>query len=135
MKCKSFSADGRLIQTLVKRSHIVDCAEGGPLFNQGEAPKGLFILEQGEAALVMTSDAGRAVMCVEAGPGSLLGLPGVIANKPYTMTALIRKGSAVSFITREDLELTLQEEPGLYPSILQVLTADFRSVRLAIAES
>ena len=85
MKNESFSADGGLIRALVKRSQTVACGEGGTLFNQGEAPKGLFILERGEAALVMTSNAGRAVMCLEAGSGSLLGLPGLISNEPYTL--------------------------------------------------
>jgi CRP-like cAMP-binding protein len=134
MKYESFSADGRLFQALMKRSQTVACGEGGTLFHQGEAPRGLFILERGEAALVMTSDAGQAVMCVEAGPGSLLGLPSVIANKPYTATALVRKGSTVSIIAPEDFDQTLREEPELYPCILQVLAEDFRSVRLAIAE-
>jgi len=74
-------------------------------------------------------------MCVEAGPGSVLGLSGVIANRPFTMTALIRKGSRASFVTREEFEKTLQEEPELYTSVLRVLAADYRSVQEAIAES
>src|ERR1035441_4459891 len=40
---------------------------------------------------------GRAIVCLNAGPGSLLGLPGLIANEPYTLTAMARKGSAVRF--------------------------------------
>lgn len=135
MKYESSSADGTLIQALLMRSQAVDCGEGGVLFNQGEAPKGLFILVRGEAALVMRSNTGQAVMCIKAGPGSVLGLPGVIANKPYTMTAFIRKDSAVSFVARDEFERMMLEEPELYPGILQVLATDFRSIRQAIAES
>ncbi|HTW81823.1 MAG TPA: Crp/Fnr family transcriptional regulator [Terracidiphilus sp.] len=135
MKYESFPADGSLIRALMTRSQSVASGEGGTLFYQGEAPKGLFILEQGEVVLVMLSDAGRAIMCVEAGPGSVLGLSGVIANRPFTMTALIRKGSRASFVTREEFEKTLQEEPELYTSVLRVLAADYRSVQEAIAES
>lgn len=135
MKNESFSADGRLIRALMKRSQAVTCGEGGTLFKQGETPKGLFILEQGEAALVMASNAGRTVMCVEVGAGSVLGLPGVISKEPYTLTAFIRKGSLVSFISREDFEQTVREEPELYPSILQILAAEVRSVRRAIREA
>lgn len=83
----------------------------------------------------MTSNSGRTVMCLEAGSGSLLGLPGVITKEPYTLTAFIRKGSKVSFITRENFVQTVQEEPELYPSILQILAAEVRSVRRAIRES
>jgi CRP-like cAMP-binding protein len=134
MKHESFSADSRLIQALEKRSLPVACSEGGFLFNQGDTPESLFILERGEAALVMESDAGRQVMCLEAGSGSLLGLPGVIANEPYTLSAIIRKGSVVSFISREDFEWTIQEEPGLYPSVLQMFAAEVRFARQALSE-
>jgi CRP-like cAMP-binding protein len=134
MKDESFSADGRLIHALVKRARTVACGEGGTLFKQGGTPKGLFILEQGEAALVMVSNAGRAVMCVEVGSGSLLGLPGMITKEPYTLTAFIRKGSSVRFISGEDFEQTVREEPELYPNILQILAVEVRSVRQAIRE-
>jgi CRP/FNR family transcriptional regulator, dissimilatory nitrate respiration regulator len=135
MKNESHASDGRLIRALMKRSQAVTCGAGGTLFKQGETPKGLYVLEQGEAALMMASNAGRAVMCVEVGPGSVLGLPAVIANEPYTMTAFVRKGSAVSFISREDFELIVREEPELYPSILQILATEVRSVRQAIKEA
>ena len=52
MKNESFSADGRLIRALVKRSQAVTCGEGGALFKQGETPKALSFSKQGEAALV-----------------------------------------------------------------------------------
>lgn len=135
MKNESHAADGRLIRALVKRSQTVACGEGGTLFKQGETPKGIFILERGEAALVMASNAGRTVMCVEVGSGTLLGLPGVITKEPYTLTAFIRKGSAVSFITREDFEQVVREEPELYPSILLILAVEVRSFRQAMRES
>jgi CRP-like cAMP-binding protein len=130
---ESLAADGTLIRALVKRSHPIACREGRTLFNQGETPKGLFILESGEAALVLKSGAGRAVMCLHAGSGCLLGLPGLIAKEPYTLTAIIREGSQVDFISREDFERTIQEEPALYPSILQILAAEVRFARQAIA--
>jgi len=135
MRHESRSADGSLVQALLKRSLPVDCGEWRTLFNQGDTPDGLFILERGEAVLVMRSDAGRTVMCREASAGSLLGLPGVISNEPYTLTAFACNGSAVSFISREDFERTLEEDPGLFPGILQILATEVHSVPRAIAES
>jgi CRP-like cAMP-binding protein len=134
MKDESFSADSRLIQALVKRSIPVACSEGRTLFNQGDTPDGVFILERGEAALLMKSDAGRIVMCLKAGSGSLLGLPGVISKEPYSLMAIIRKNSTVSFISREDFGRTIQEEPGLYPSVLKVLAAEVRFARGTLAK-
>ena len=133
MRHESCTTDRKLIKALVKRSLPVDCSKGRTLFNQGDTSEGLFLLERGEAVLEMRSEVGQAVLCLEARSGSLLGLPGVIANEPYTLTAFVRNGSTVSFIRREDFEQTLREEPGLFPSILQILAAEVHSVRRAIA--
>ena len=135
MKHESFAADSRLVQALEKRSLPVACSDGRTLFNQGEIPTGLYILQRGEAALVMKSRDGRAVMCLHAGSGSLLGLPGIIANEPYTLTAIIREGSEVRFITRENFVQTIEEQPGLYPSVLEMLAAEVRFARQALAEA
>jgi CRP-like cAMP-binding protein len=74
-------------------------------------------------------------MCLHAGSGSLLGLPGVIGKEPYTLTAMVRQGSEVRFVTRENFEQIVEEEPELYSSVLQVLAAEVRFARLALAEN
>jgi CRP-like cAMP-binding protein len=134
MKQGSFAADAMLIQALERYSQPVPCAESGTLFLQGEVPKGLYILRSGEAALVMRSAADRVVMCVNVGAGSLLGLPGIVGNQPYTMTAMVRKGSEVDFVARQDFEELIQAEPSLYPKILQVLATEVRFARQALCE-
>jgi CRP-like cAMP-binding protein len=78
---------------------------------------------------------GRAVICLHAGPGSVLGLPGIVANEPYTLTAMARKGSEVRFVTRSDFEDLLQAEPTLNFKVLQVLAAEVRSARRAMSEA
>jgi len=108
VKPETFAADRTLIEALEKLSQPVACPEGRTLFIQGEVASGLYILEQGEAALVLKSPAGRAVMCLHAGSGSLLGLPGVVGSEPYTMTAMVSKGSEVGFVTRGDFEKARQ---------------------------
>jgi CRP-like cAMP-binding protein len=84
---------------------------------------------------MMESRAGRVVMCAQAGPGSLLGLPGIIGHVPYTMTAMARKGSAVRFVTRSDFEDILSAEPSLYLGMLGLLAAQIHSAREAITEN
>jgi len=127
-------ADRALVQALELRSRPVSCIKGGTLFKQGDAPCGLYILKSGEANLMMASRSGKPVLCVHAEAGSLLGLPGVIANEPYTMTALVHAGSEVTFITRGDFEDIVRTEPSLYPGVLHVLAAEVRAARRAIAE-
>ena len=130
----AFVADRELIETLETRSKPVPCNEDSVLFRQGETPKGLYILRNGEALLTMKSKAGKEVMCFHVAPGSLLGLPGIIGNAAYTLTATARKGSEVKFIARRDFENLMLAEPAMSFKVLQVLATEVRSARKALAE-
>ena len=70
----------------------------------------------------------------EASAGSLLGLPGVIANRPYSLTAIALRAAHVSFIARDDFNALMQSNPHLSLMILQVLAAEVRSARLALTQ-
>jgi CRP-like cAMP-binding protein len=82
MKHESFVADAKLLEALGKVSQPISCSVGRTLFTQGEANNGLYILERGEAALVLKSNSGRIVMCLNIGEGSLIGLPAVVGDEP-----------------------------------------------------
>ncbi|MGO9938434.1 MAG: Crp/Fnr family transcriptional regulator [Terracidiphilus sp.] len=124
-----------LIEVLKSSSIPIFCDQGRTLFTQGEACSGLYILESGEAALVMNAPSGRTVFCLKAGPGSLLGLPAVVGNEPYTMTAMVKKGAIVRFVTRYDFEELIEADPQLYPEVLRMVAAGVRSARLALSET
>ena len=134
MKQDSFVADRELIHALEKRSQPISCSAGCILFSQGGAPSGLYIIQSGEAALMMESASGKAVMCLHAAAGSLLGLPAIVGNQPYTMTAMAHKGSEVRFVTRNDFEDIMRGEPALYPKVLQILAAEVGRARQALSE-
>jgi CRP/FNR family transcriptional regulator len=130
----AFVADSNLIQALEKKSKQVVCGVDQVLFRQGEPPIGVYILRSGEAALIMTSEAGEVVMCLRATAGSLLGLPAIIGNEPYTLTAKARKGSDVSFVSREDFEDLMRAEPSLTLNVLKVLATEVRAARKALSD-
>jgi hypothetical protein len=135
MKTESFAADSRLIQALRWRSAPIACGDGRTLFIQGENPDGIYLLEEGEAALVLTAPSGRTVMCLHAGSGSLLGLPAVVAGEPYSLTAMAKPGSKIRFVTRDDFEKMIEAEPDLYPAVLRVLAAEVRAARQALCDT
>jgi CRP-like cAMP-binding protein len=134
MKQNSFTADDRLIGALAERSQQVSCFEGRILFSQGDAQAGLYIIESGEAALMMTSSSGNMIMCLHAGAGSVLGLPAVIADEPYSLTAMARKGSEVSFVTSRDFEELVRANPWMNPYLLSVLASEVRTTRHSICD-
>jgi CRP-like cAMP-binding protein len=130
----AFLADSELLQALEKRSTPIICNEDRVLFNQGDASVGLYILSRGEATLSMDSGKNAAIFSCQATAGSLLGLPGLIANQPYSLTAIAHPGAQVGFISRDDFNALMQSESPLMVKILQVLAAEVRSARMAITQ-
>lgn len=128
----AFVADNELIQALGARSTPLLCDQDRVLFTQGEPPAGLYILRAGGARLSMRSPTGDQIMCIPVCAGSLLGLPAVIGNQPYSLTAKAFKGAEVSFVPREEFALLMLNEPSLSLSVLRVLAAEVRTARFAI---
>jgi CRP-like cAMP-binding protein len=129
-----FTADHELIQALEKRSQPIFCSEDCVLFCQGDPASGLYILRSGAAILTLKSESGGVAMCFEAGAGSLLGLPAIIGNVPYSLAATAQQGSIVRYVTREDFEDLIRVEPSLAISVFQVVAAEVVAARKALSE-
>jgi CRP-like cAMP-binding protein len=130
----AFLADPELVHALEIRATPIPCDEDRVLFRQGDPPIGLFILLNGEATLSMVSENGEPIIITQASAGSLLGLPGLIANQPYSLTAIARRGARVSFIARSDFNALMQSDLPLLLLTLQVLASEVRSARIAITQ-
>ena len=128
----AFVADPELIQALEKHSTAISCDADRVLFNQGDHPQGLYILDQGETTLSMASPAGEQLMSIQAHAGSLLGLPGLLGDEPYTLTAIARNGARLSFVPRDEFTSLMRADPPLALKMLQVLGAELRSARRAL---
>ena len=85
-------------------------------------------LEKGSASLTSRSD-GDPLLDVQAGAGSLLGVPAVVGAKPYTLTAKALEGAEVSLMKCEDFVHLMHTEPALSFRVLQVLAAEVRFAR------
>jgi CRP-like cAMP-binding protein len=127
----AFLANPDLIEALKERSIEVACGGEYYLFRQGEPPVGLYILLEGEVTLSMTGPAGELLLSMQVGAGSLLGLPGLISNEPYTLTAMACNGARVSFVSQDDFKALMQTHPGLALKVLEVLAAEVRTARQA----
>ena len=130
----AFVADPELIQGLEKQTVPISCSEERTLFRQGEDPAGLYILKSGEATLTMNSPVGKEVVSIQAAAGSLLGLPALIGNEPYTLTAVAQPGAQLGYLPKESFTSLVSANPLLSLKILQVLAAEVRSARNAILQ-
>jgi CRP-like cAMP-binding protein len=130
----AFIAERELIEALEKRSSTVVCREQQRLFNQGADPTGLYILRQGKATLTMESPTGGTIISITLHPGSLLGLPALVGNEPYTLTATADECAELGFVTKEDFNSLMLSDPTIAVRILRILAAEVRTARHAISE-
>lgn len=127
----AFVGDEKLIQAMKERSRPVDCSEDRVLFYQGDEPVGLYIVHSGTTTMTMRTLDGETVLDITAEPGSLLGLPAVVSNSCYSLSATARGGAEVSFVPREEFSKMMLTEPSLAVLILKVLAAEVRTARIA----
>jgi CRP-like cAMP-binding protein len=128
----AFVGDPELIAELEKQAKPVTVAPGRTLFRQGDAPAGVYIVKKGAVTLKTRSD-GDAVLNVQAGAGSLLGLPAVVGAQPYSLTAEAQEGAEVVLLSSEDFVHLMCTDPRLSFRVLQVLAAEVRFAREAIS--
>lgn len=136
-KCMSretsaFTAGPEVIKALAERASPVKVCGDLVLFRQGDAPVGVFLVKDGQAVLTMTSG-GRIVMQAVTGVGSILGLPAVIGNSPYSLTADITVDAHVDFLAKEDLVELMRTDPPLSLMLLKVLSGEVRAARQALS--
>lgn len=132
LDAKAFVGDPELIRMLEEHSLPAPCETDGALFRQGDPPVGLYIFRRGMVTLSMISDNGQSLFAVQASPGSLLGLPGLISNHPYSLTATAHAGAQVSFVNRDTFTRLMLSRPQISAKVLQVLAAEVRGARRAI---
>ncbi len=131
----AFLADKELLDALEQRSTRVVCDEDRVLFRQGDTPAGLYVLRSGSAKLSMTSHTGEPLLSVPVSAGALLGLPGFVGDRPYSLTAKAAKGAELGFVSREAFSDLMLNNPSLSLKLLSVLAAEVRSARNAISEA
>ena len=130
----AFVAEKELINALKKRSTPINCEQDVLLFNQGDEATGLYILHNGEVRLTMKSLTGDQVLSMAAAPDSLLGLPGLLGNAAYSLSAYARMGAEVSFVSKDEFSRLMLSEPSVSLMILRVLAAEVRTARMAISD-
>lgn len=130
----SFVADSALIHALEQRAVPLPCRRGVMLFKQGDLPTGLFIVRSGEATLLLTDESGNEVAQFNVGSGAILGLPAIVTKEPYSLSAMACERSEVNFVECAAFEELMQEQPSLFPKVLQVLAAEVRTARQALTE-
>lgn len=104
------------------------------LFQQGDAPVGVYLVRKGAVRMTVKAGGSEVLMRI-AHPGSVIGLPGVLGNKPYSLTAITMQATELAFVPAEKLVNAVRGNPLLGLQVLQLLSEDVRNARGAIAST
>ena len=103
------------------------------LFAQGDDPTGVFVVCSGAVRLFIRNPVSGVVTfdrTVE--PGTMLGLPAVFGDKPYSMTAEVLREAEIAFVPRQRFLEMMQTDGQLCMRCLQLLSDEVRVARNAI---
>lgn len=125
-------ADCELAAAIEACSKLHRISNKRQLFRQGQPADKLFLLQSGEVVLTSRLP-DQSVVGFRATPGSLIGLPAIAGNQPYSMTATVRKYSELYFISLGTFREIVGKNPRLSFRVLEILAAEVRSARLQVA--
>jgi len=91
----------------IKRATVLP--EGAVILVEGQTPRGIFMLCQGQAKLSTNSHNGKTLILRIAKPGEVLGLHAVVTGKANELTAEAMQPSQLNFVNREDFLRFLKE--------------------------
>lgn len=123
--------DRGLAERIIERSVEVFTQEG-ILFRQGQRGDCLYFVKWGEVALTMM--VGNKEIRLRAGKGSLLGLPALFGNQPYTMTAKATWDAEIFSLSANAFTELETKEARMKEIVLQVLAGEVRAIRQAFSQ-
>jgi CRP/FNR family transcriptional regulator len=112
----------RLGQACELRQHAADTH----LFEEGEAPRGVFLILGGTVRVSRLSREGREQVLHEEGAGATLGEVPVFDGKGYVGTAIVSADAAVLFVPRRVLLAEVAAHPPSSAAVIAVLAARVR---------
>ena len=124
--------DTELAEEIVKSSAPIPFKGGETLFKQGDLPGHAYFVKTGEVTLTMRmSD--DTEWRIQAGEGSILGLPAIISNEPYSLNATVSRDSDICRISRENFHQLMQENPRFCCNVVQILAGEVLAARSALS--
>ncbi|MGZ4788252.1 MAG: Crp/Fnr family transcriptional regulator [Terriglobales bacterium] len=121
------------LQDLLAIGHRKRFRASGVLFAQGDEPAGVYVVCSGKVRLFIRNPVTGAITFDRVSePGSMLGLPAVFGDKPYSMSAEAKEEAEVAFIPRRHFLELMQSNGHLCMRCLQLLSDEVRIARSAI---
>lgn len=95
------------------------------LFAENDAPKGVFVVLEGEVKLSINSSDGKRLILRIARKGEVLGLVSALSGTPSEMTAETLYPSKLAYIERRDFLSFLLSHPEVYQNVIEELSRNY----------
>jgi len=115
------------LEAFQRIKHPASYPSGAVVFLEGQAPRGIYILCQGQAKLSTTGIEGHTLILKIANPGEVLGLHTTITGKPYELTVETMQPCQLNFIRREDFMNFLKQHADACLRAAQHVSHDLHS--------
>jgi CRP/FNR family cyclic AMP-dependent transcriptional regulator len=123
------------VTSLSERETLQHRPAGTVLFNEGDPPRGIYLIHSGTIELLMRARKGNWRQVRSASPGEILGLESVVSRRAHDATARAITSCDLGFIERESFLRVLDESPEIWFSVLRLLSkgvdASYDSLRHA----
>ena len=96
------------------------------LFRRGDPVTGVFLIRSGTVALLLPNVPEPPII---AGPGTLLGIPAAMCNRPYSLTAETLEPVETGFIAREQFVAIVRQHPDLCLVLIETLAEALSETR------
>jgi CRP/FNR family cyclic AMP-dependent transcriptional regulator len=100
---------------------------GAVVFAEGQAPRGMYIVNRGRVKLSICGSDGRTLILRIVEAGRPLGIAAVVSGRPYEATAEIQEPSEISFLRRSDLLRLMHLHGELALWVTQRISEDYAS--------
>ena len=108
--------------------HSMVYPERAVIFVEGQTPRGIFMLCQGQAKLCTNGKDGKTLILRIAKPGEALGLDATVSGSPHEVTVETMRPCQLNFVSREDFLPFLKNHSDACLRAAQHLSRDYRDV-------
>jgi CRP-like cAMP-binding protein len=101
---------------------------GKPLFQLGQPCRGVYLVEEGEVTLRLSSSANGCGTFEVVGPGTVLGLSEVMTGGTYRLTAEASQDARISYIDRDSFLDLVHSDHQFCLQIVRALSEDLHGL-------
>lgn len=94
------------------------------IFSEGQSPSGLFCITEGKVKLIKHGLNGKETLLRILGPGDIIGIRGILSDKPYAVTAETMEPAHICYIDKGFFNDLVKSDPHLAMSVIHKLSAE-----------